>query len=139
MWNTNQVEETQQSDRQSYSSNHKAGAKAKFATDRSSPPEVVLRKSVLKICSKFKGEHPWRSAISKKLPFNFIEITFRHVCSPVNLLHIFRTPFPKNTSGRLLLNWKRFKQKFQSLKLSRVLFFSFLPNTNLQLEFRSGV
>ena len=23
--------------------------------------------------------------------------------SPVNLLHIFRTPFPKNTSGRLLL------------------------------------
>ena len=25
-------------------------------------------------------------------------------CSPVNLLHIFRTPFPKNTSGGLLLN-----------------------------------
>ena len=25
-------------------------------------------------------------------------------CSPVNLLRIFRTPFPKNTSGRLLLN-----------------------------------
>ena len=24
-------------------------------------------------------------------------------CSPVNLLHIFKTPFPKNTSGRLLL------------------------------------
>ena len=34
---------------------------------------------------------------------NFIEITFRHGCSPVNLLHIFRTSFPKNTSGRLLL------------------------------------
>ena len=27
---------------------------------------------------------------------------FRHVCSPVNLLHIFRTSFPKNTSGLLL-------------------------------------
>ena len=27
----------------------------------------------------------------------------RHGCSPVNLLHIFRTPFPKNTPGRLLL------------------------------------
>ena len=26
------------------------------------------------------------------------------MCIPVNLLHIFRTPFPKNTSGRLLLN-----------------------------------
>ena len=24
--------------------------------------------------------------------------------SPVNLQHIFRTPFPKNTFGRLLLN-----------------------------------
>ena len=27
-----------------------------------------------------------------------------HGCSPVNLLHIFRTPFPKNTFGWLLLN-----------------------------------
>ena len=25
-------------------------------------------------------------------------------CSPVNLLYIFRTPFPKNTSGGLLLS-----------------------------------
>ena len=31
------------------------------------------------------------------------EIPLRHGCSPVNLLHIFRTPFPKNTSGWLLL------------------------------------
>ena len=35
---------------------------------------------------------------------NFIEFSLRHGCSPVNLLHIFRTPFPKNTSGRLLLS-----------------------------------
>ena len=34
---------------------------------------------------------------------NFIEITARHECSPVNLLHSFRAPFPKNTAGRLLL------------------------------------
>ena len=33
---------------------------------------------------------------------NFIEITLRHGCSPVNLLHIFRTPFLKNTSERLV-------------------------------------
>ena len=33
---------------------------------------------------------------------NLIEITLRHGCS-VNLLHIFRNPFPKNTSERLLL------------------------------------
>ena len=30
-------------------------------------------------------------------------ITLRHCYSPVNLLHIFRIPFPRNTSGRLLL------------------------------------
>ena len=34
---------------------------------------------------------------------NFIEITLRQGCSPVHLLHIFRTPFHKNTSGGLLL------------------------------------
>ena len=33
-----------------------------------------------------------------------IEITLRHCFSPVNLLHIFRTRFLKNTSGWLLLN-----------------------------------
>ena len=34
---------------------------------------------------------------------NFIEITLRHGCSLVTLLHIFRSPFPKNTSGGMLL------------------------------------
>ena len=34
---------------------------------------------------------------------NFIEITLRYGCSPENLQHIFRTSFPKNTSGWLLL------------------------------------
>ena len=61
---------------------------------RSSRTEVFLKKGALKICSRFTGEHPCRSVIS---------ITFRHGCSPVNLLHVFRTPFFKNTSGRLLL------------------------------------
>ena len=32
-----------------------------------------------------------------------IEIALGHGCSPVNLLHIFRAPSPKNTSGWLLL------------------------------------
>ena len=35
-----------------------------------------------------------------------IEITLRHGCSPINLLHIFRTPFYKKTSGGLLLEFK---------------------------------
>ena len=34
---------------------------------------------------------------------NFMEITIRHVSPPVNLLHIFRTPFPQNTYGGVLL------------------------------------
>ena len=34
---------------------------------------------------------------------NFIEITLRHRCSPVNLLHIFRRAFTENASGWLLL------------------------------------
>ena len=45
-----------------------------------------------------------RIPISIKLPCNFIEIILRHGCSSVILLHIFRTPFLKNTSGRLFLD-----------------------------------
>ena len=56
-----------------------------------------------KIWSKFTGEHPCQSVISVKLQSNFLEITLRHGCSPVNLLHIFKTPFPKNSSERQLL------------------------------------
>ena len=65
---------------------------------RSSPPEVFLAKGVLKICSKFTREHPCQNAISIKLFYNFIEIALQHGCSPVNFLHIFITPFPRNTS-----------------------------------------
>ena len=72
---------------------------------RSSQTEVFLRKGLLKICSKFTGEHPCQSVIPIKLQSNFIEITLRHGCSTVNLLHIFRTPFPRNTCGWLLLNY----------------------------------
>ena len=42
--------------------------------------------------------------ISIKLLGNFIEIPPRRGCSPVNLLHIFRTLFCKNTTGGMLLN-----------------------------------
>ena len=39
----------------------------------------------------------------KPLQSNFIEIALRHGCSLANLLHIFRTPFPRNTSAAWLL------------------------------------
>ena len=71
---------------------------------RSSHPEVFLGKLILTIQSKFTGENPCRSVTSINLQSNFIEIALRHDVSPVNWLHIFRTPFPKNTSGWLLLS-----------------------------------
>ena len=64
---------------------------------------MFLIKDVVKISSKFTVENPCWSVISIKLQNNFIEITFQHGCSPVNLLHISRTPFPRNTTGWLLL------------------------------------
>ena len=72
---------------------------------RGSSPEMFLVKGVVKIWSKFTGEHPCRSVISIKLQSNFIEITLRHGCFPVRLLHILRTTSSKNTSGRLLLSF----------------------------------
>ena len=41
----------------------------------------------------------------RKCDFNkaVVEIAIRHGCSPVNLLHIFGTPFLKNISEGLLL------------------------------------
>ena len=92
--------------------------KSHFVQLRSSSQEVFLGKVVLKVCSKCTGEHPCRSAISIKLLCNFIEITFRHGCSPVNLLHIFRTPFLKNTSGWLLLTTESFWKSLVQRKLS---------------------
>ena len=66
---------------------------------RCSHPEVFQGKHVLKICSKFTGEHPYRSAISIKL--------LQHGRSPVNFLHVFRTAFLKNTSAPLFLVYIR--------------------------------
>ena len=104
-------------------------------SNRNSPLEVFLGESVLKICRKFTGEHPCRIVIFNcklQLQSNFIEITLRHVCSPVHLLYIFRTPFHKNSSGRLLLvassnsRWVIFKQ-YESLYPFRAKF-SFLTS-----------
>ena len=113
---------------------------------RSSRSEVFLRKGVQKICSKFTGEHPCRSVISIKLQSNIIEIALRHGCSPVNLLHIFRTPFLRSTSERILLTFKSWRMKcltidekiaiFITLALSRVVYLTLLtvaPNHLIKL------
>ena len=92
------------------------------------PSRCVLRKRCSEICSKFTGEYPFRSVVSIKLLCSFIEITLRHGCSPASLLHIFRTPFPKNTSGRLLLHVKSicmYFQKYMATKSSLQVFVFF--------------
>ena len=65
---------------------------------RSSPAEVFLYKDVLKSAAELQ-ENTHDETLC-----NFIEITLCHGCSPINLLHIFRKPFPKNTSEGLLLS-----------------------------------
>ena len=84
---------------------------------RSSHPEVFLRKEVLKICIKFTGEHPCQSAVSINLQSNFIEIALWHGCSPVNLLHIFRTLFHWNRNSAWVFSCK-FAAYFQNTAFS---------------------
>ena len=114
---------------------------------RSSHSEVFLGKGVLKICSIFRGEHPCRSVIPIKMQSNLIEITLRHGCSPVNLLHIFRTPFPRNTSWWLLLNifkTRRFiekcpKNNYRNKKQSMTMFrSSFMMRSSFSLTKQSS-
>ena len=79
---------------------------------------MFLVTGVLKICSKFTGERS-----------NFIEITLR--CFPVDFLHIFRTPFTKDTSGVLLLT-KVYKTVYiLELTLNVIFYHCHSPRLNL--------
>ena len=49
--------------------------------------EEILADFVLKIYSKFIGEHPCRSVISIKFLCNFIEIALQHGFSSAKHLH----------------------------------------------------
>ena len=64
--------------------------------------------------SKFTGQNPWRRVFSIKLLCNIVEIALWNWCSPVNLLHIFRTPFYKNNIKNKLR--AHFSRTFKSLK-----------------------
>ena len=68
------------------------------------PPRGLPRKR----CSE-KMQQSCRRTPMPKCDFNKVAkqlywVALRHGCYPVNLLPIFRTPFLKNTSGRLLLH-----------------------------------
>ena len=68
--------------------------------EQKQPSRGVLRKGCFKNIHQIYRRTPMTKC---DLLCNFIEITLRHWCSPVNLLYILRTPFPKNTSKGLLL------------------------------------
>ena len=95
---------------------------------------MFLEKSVLKICSKLTAEYPCRIAIPIKFQSNFIKVTLRHGCSPVNLLHIFRTPFLKNTSEGLFLNITLITFVFETVN-SNICRFQWLVNIFLNITF----
>ena len=93
-----------------------------FIIFRSSRPEVFLGKGVLKISSKFNR----RSSMPKcDFNCNFIEIAPRHVCSPVNLLHIFRTPFPKKNPYGCFCN-----SLMALVEISNAVFTEFIENVS---------
>ena len=88
----------------------------KEGKSKSSPPEVFLRRGVLKIWSKFTGEHPCQSVILMKLQSSFIEITLRHECFPVNLLNISGHPFIRTSQeGCFCKSFKGLKKLLKQL------------------------
>ena len=106
-----------------------------FYNVRSSHSEVFLEKDVLKICSKFTGEHLCSPRRTPRRTPNFIEITLRHECSPVNLLQIFRTSFTKNTSGWLLSQYLMGYEFIISIKKNQII--PFLNKISLSKDFWS--
>ena len=70
-----------------------------ISNNRSRHPEVFLGKGVLKICSKFTGEHPCRSAIVKQLYWNRTS-AWVFCCK---FAAYFQNTFFRNSSGWLLL------------------------------------
>ena len=82
-------------------------AKEKATTKKSSQAKNLMKQPTRVVLSKRCSENMqqiYRRTPMPKCDFNLFEIALRRGCSPVNLLHIIRTSFTKNTSGRLLLN-----------------------------------
>ena len=80
------------------------------------PSRGVLRKRCSESIQQIYRRAPMLKCNFNKVARNVIEILLRYGCSFVNLLIIFRTPFPKNTSGGLLL--KNYKSKIISNHLA---------------------
>ena len=67
------------------------------------PPRGILKKMCSENTQQIYMKTPMLKCDFNKvaLQINFTEITLQHGCSPVTLLHIFRTPFLKGTLSGL--------------------------------------
>ena len=74
-----------------------------FCAFQKQPSRDIYRKRGSENKQQFYRKTPIAEVISIKLLSYFTEIALRHGCFPVNVLHIFRTSFPENTTGWLLL------------------------------------
>ena len=68
---------------------------------KSSHRRFSVRKGVLRNFAKFTGKHLCQSLFFNNL-FLILKKRLWHMCFPVNFAKFLRTPFLKNTSGRLL-------------------------------------
>ena len=71
------------------------------------PSEVFLGKDVLKICSKFSGDHPRQSAITMKLQSSIIEIPLRHRCYPAYFQNLFLRTFLEYCFCNIFVNFPK--------------------------------
>ena len=84
------------------------------------PSRGVLRKRYFVNMQQIYRKTPMPKELAINLQRNFFEITLRHGCSPANLLHIFRTPLPRNTSVWLLLKILILWIELQTNKIQKV-------------------
>ena len=85
---------------------------------RSSEFWIISTGVLRKRCSENMQQSYKRTPIPK-CDFNKVALQLVHGCSPVNLRHILRTSFSKNTSGWLLLKYKTV-QFILDVKLQRI-------------------
>ena len=79
-------------------------SRAKFNHSQNSLHSIRHTEAALQRCSE-NVEQNYRRTAMPKCDFNIIDIALWHRCSPVNLLDIFRTHFPKNTFEGLPIRW----------------------------------
>ena len=76
-----------------------------FIEFQKKPSRGVARKRCSENMQQIYRRTPMPNCDFNKVAKQRFEITLRHGCSPLIFLHIFRTSFTKNTSGRLLLEF----------------------------------